>query len=106
MAQITGRRAALTAAAAAIIVVGISGCTGEGVIPDVLPADLDATEGTLTISAPIRNEGASNVIYSDSILITLSKSLAEDDIDCDLEYAVPTLQGAAGTFSTTVTPGE
>lgn len=143
---------------AAAAVVGLSFALGNVVatppgIEPKFPGE-GAVEGTVTISAPIRNEGASNVIYSDSILITLSKSLAdegwmpllsdgscnalspgantsftgadgvqvtsfdqttathivltqsEDDIDCDLEYAVPSLEGAAGTFTTTVTPGE
>lgn len=130
--------------------------------PDIEPKfpGEGAAEGTVTISAPIRAEGSgpwrdpNSSIYSDSILITLSKSLADegwmpllsdgsckvlspgantsftgadgvqvtsfdqttathiilaqdaDDLDCDLEYAVPSLRGAAGTFTTTVTPGE
>ena len=143
--------ALVTVGAAVAWVIG-----GLPAIPDIEPKfpGEGAGEGTLTISAPIRAEGADSVIYSDSILITLSKSLADegwmpllsdgsckvlspgantsftgadgvqvtsfdqttathiilaqdaDDLDCDLEYAVPSLQGAAGTFTTTVTPGE
>lgn len=120
---------------------------------DVEPK-LSGEGGVLTIAAPIRVEGGSVTTFSDSILVTLSKSLADDgwtpvlsdgscrvlspgantqftgadgvqvtsfdqttathiiitksadDLDCDLEYAVPTMTGSAGSFSTTIKPGD
>jgi hypothetical protein len=145
--------AALLAALTVFMIYALNG-VDQASIPDPEPKFPGAGKGTLTIAAPIRVEGAASTPFSDSILVTLSKDLADDgwtpvlsdgschvlspgantqftgadgvqvtsfdqttathilvtksadDLDCDLEYAVPTMTGSAGAFSTTIETGE
>lgn len=146
---------AVAALVAALTVFAIYALNGlDQALPDPEPKFPGAGEGTLTIAAPIRVEGGSVTTFSDSILVTLSKDLADDgwtpvlsdgschvlspgantqftgadgvqvtsfdqttathvlvtksadELNCNLEYAVPTMTGSAGAFSTTIETGE
>lgn len=136
----------------AAVVVWLSFVLPSGTNHEPTPSGEGVIDRTLTITAPLRVEGLDNAYFSDSIIVTLSKSLAdedwvpvlsggachvlspganthfigadgvqvtsfdqtiathiiltqdEDDIDCDLEYAVPA--PTRGTFTTTVDLGE
>lgn len=139
------------AAAVAVVVIGVAGLSGCDAPPDIEPEFPWTGDDSLTITAPLRVEGTDSRHYSDSIIVTVSKSLAdegwmpmlsdgacnvlsagahtqfvgadgaqvtsfdqttathiiiaqaEDDLDCELEYAVP--EPTQATFRATIKVG-